>query len=197
MKKEDLGTCIRLYTNVFDSGKKFIDLLESECSQEWSFLNWVRAQVGDGYISDVRTSMSCELSPLSNYDGHSSRISELHSTWIDIFQSIDKTVWDYRDDFELELSGDENYRVLRYGKGAEYRAHQDHGPNNERVLCLVCFLNDDFSGGELVFPHFDVEIKPQAGSCVLFPSNFPYLHIAKPAGADDETVKYSLVTWFK
>lgn len=197
MNKKELATCIRMYDNLFDCGKEFIDLVERECSQEWSFLNWVRAEVGDGYVSEIRTSMACELSPLSSYDGSVERINSLHSTWVKIFESLDKAVWDYRDDFELDLRADESYRVLRYGKGGEYKAHQDHGPNNERVLSLVCFLNDDFSGGELIFPHFDLEVKPKAGSCVVFPSNFPYLHIAQPAGVDDDTVKYSLVTWFK
>lgn len=197
MIKNDIGTCIRMYSNLFDNGKKFIDELEDECSQDWGFLRWVRAEVGDGYVSDIRTSMSCELAPLSAHNGSVSRLNSLVNNWQEIFSGIDKAVWDYRDDFELELQADEGYRVLRYGKGAEYKAHQDHGPNNQRVLSLVAFLNDDFSGGELTFPHFDVQIKPKAGSCVIFPSNFPYLHIAEPAGVDDGTTKYSLVTWFK
>jgi len=197
MKKTELATCVRLYENLFTNGNEFIDLLENECSQDWGFLSWVRAEVGDGYVSDIRTSMACELQALSNYNGSVSRLDNLFNNWKRIFESIDKAVWEYRDDYELDLRSDEGYRVLRYGKGAEYRAHQDHGPNNERVLSLVCFLNDNYSGGELSFPHFDVEIKPTAGSCVLFPSNFPYIHIAHPAGVEDNTVKYSLVTWFK
>jgi len=74
MNKNELATCIRMYNNLFDCGKEFIDLVENECSQEWSFLNWVRAEVGDGYVSDIRTSMACELSPLSGYDGSVERV---------------------------------------------------------------------------------------------------------------------------
>jgi len=57
----------------------------------------------------------------------------------------------------------------------------------------VFFLNGDFTGGELEFPYFDVKITPSAGTLVLFPSNFPYGHIAHPV---EDGTKYSLVTWY-
>ena len=66
-----------------------------------------------------------------------------------------------------------------------------------RTLSLVAFLNDGYSGGNLTFPKFDTSITPKAGSVILFPSNFPYIHIAEPVGSSDETIKYSLVTWFR
>jgi len=197
MQYEELAPCVFLYKNVFSDGKRLIDLVEKECSNEWGHLNWVRAQVGDGYISDVRTSMACELQGLTVGEVGDSDILPLVETWLSVFKSIDKVVWHYREENELHLEADEGFRVLRYGKGAQYRAHHDHGPGNRRVMSMVCFLNDDFSGGELEFPKFDLTIKPESGSCVLFPSNFPYLHIAHPAGVEDETTKYSLVTWYR
>jgi hypothetical protein len=62
---------------------------------------------------------------------------------------------------------------------------------------MVAFLNDVPNGGELEFPLFDVTIKPKAGSVVVFPSNYPYLHIAHATGLEDNSIKYSLATWFK
>jgi hypothetical protein len=62
---------------------------------------------------------------------------------------------------------------------------------------MVAFLNDGYSGGNLVFPRFDTKIIPKAGSVVFFPANYPYIHIAEPVGQKDETIKYSLVTWFR
>jgi predicted 2-oxoglutarate/Fe(II)-dependent dioxygenase YbiX len=56
----------------------------------------------------------------------------------------------------------------------------------------VAFLEEPEAGGELEFPFFGVTIKPKAGSVVLFPSNFPYVHIANPVTAG---TKCSLVTW--
>lgn len=197
MHYEEIAPCVFYYKNVFTEGKRLIDLVEKECSNEWGYLNWVRAQVGDGYISDVRTSMACELAPLSSQEIGDESVVPLVETWLDIFKCIDKVVWHYREENELQLESDEGFRVLRYGKGAEYRAHHDHGPGNRRVLSLVSFLNDDFTGGQLEFPKFDVTVQPEKGACVLFPSNFPYLHVAHPAGVEDGTVKYSLVTWYR
>lgn len=197
MKFEELAPCVFLYKNAFSGGDNFVSLIEEECSQDWGYLQWVRAEVGDGYISEIRTSMACELAPLGVENIEVERVIPIKEAWIEIFKGIDATVWHYREENELNLQEDEGYRVLKYGRGAEYRAHHDHGPGNSRVLSLVAFLNDDFSGGELVFPKFDLTIKPEAGSCVLFPSNFPYTHIAEPAGVDDGTTKYSLVTWFR
>jgi len=197
MNYEELAPCVFMYKNLFSNGKRLIDLVEKECSNEWGYLKWARAQVGDGYISDIRTSMACELSPISGQLINNEDVIPLVECWRETFKAIDKAVWHYREDNELNLESDEGFRVLRYGKGAEYRAHHDHGPGNSRVLSLVAFLNDDFSGGELEFPKFDLKIKPEAGSCVIFPSNFPYLHIANPAGVEDGTVKYSLVTWYR
>ena len=37
-------------------------------------------------------------------------------------------------------------------------------------------LNDDYSGGELYFPEYDIKFKPKAGNLVIFPSNRYFLH---------------------
>lgn len=196
MKKTELAIGIVEYSDVFDA-EKFIPMLEQECSQSWGYLYWERSTVGDGVVSPIRTSMSCELSPLGVDNITVERVIPLAKEWVNLWKNIDPTVWDYRNQFELDLETDEGYRVLKYGGGAGYRAHHDHFRSNSRSISLVAFLNDGYSGGSLVFPRFDVTITPRAGNLVIFPSNFPYIHIAEPVGKDDETIKYSLVTWFR
>ncbi len=44
------------------------------------------------------------------------------------------------------------------------------------VVSSVVYFNDDFLGGELVFPKLSISYKPIAGSCVLFPSGIDYSH---------------------
>ena len=63
-----------------------------------------------------------------------------------------------------------------------------------RQVSCVCYLNDDYQGGELEFPNFKVKIKPEQGMLILFPSSFPYLHIAHPI---TQGIKYTLVTWLR
>ena len=196
MKFIQHAPCIAQYDNVFDAST-FIDLLEQECSHQWGYLNWERSTVGTGEISDMRTSFGCELSPIGSDDIQIERVKPLAKEWRDLWSKIDPIVWDYRNHFELDLEADEGSRVLKYGGGAEYKAHHDHFNTNNRVLSLVAFLNDDYTGGRLTFPKFNSSIQPKAGTVILFPSNFPYTHIAEPVGKNDKTIKYSLVTWFK
>ena len=49
-------------------------------------------------------------------------------------------------------------------------------------------------GGNLEFPNFSTEVEIKDGMVILFPSNFPYIHIAHPV---KKGIKYSLVTWFR
>jgi hypothetical protein len=193
-KEHAVGIC--QYDNIFDA-ENFIELLEEECSQDWGYVRWEKSATGEGQISNTRTSMGCELMPLGSNEISIERVMPLASEWQKIWEKIDPIVWDYRHVFELDLEMDEGYRVLKYGGGAEYHAHHDHFRNNARSLSLVAFLNDNFTGGNLVFPRFNVNIQPKAGSVIMFPSNYPYLHIAEPVGEKDNTVKYSLVTWFQ
>ena len=193
-KEHAVGIC--QYDNIFDA-ENFIELLEEECSQDWGYVRWEKSATGEGQISNTRTSMGCELMHLGSNEISIERVMPLASEWQKIWEKIDPIVWDYRHVFELDLEMDEGYRVLKYGGGAEYHAHHDHFRNNARSLSLVAFLNDNFTGGNLVFPRFNVNIQPKAGSVIMFPSNYPYLHIAEPVGEKDNTVKYSLVTWFQ
>jgi hypothetical protein len=49
-----------------------------------------------------------------------------------------------------------------------------------RPLTLVVFLNDNFEGGELVFPDQNVIIKPKQGAIAVFPASFMYPHTTVP-----------------
>lgn len=44
------------------------------------------------------------------------------------------------------------------------------------LVSAVVYINDDFEGGELVFPKIKYSYKPVAGSCIMFPSNIEYSH---------------------
>lgn len=194
----ELGPCIVMYEDVFD-GKDFLRHLIEEADDEHGFISWTQSTVGDGEVDERRTSMGCSINALSEAGEYSEtlapRMKILIDEWGAMHSQLDDIVWGYRKSYDLKLHGDNGYQVLRYQEGQEYQAHHDHGPGNARVLSLVAFLNDGFEGGQLVFPTFDVTVQPKAGSAVLFPSNFPYQHIAKPVGAD--AAKYVIVTWFE
>jgi hypothetical protein len=192
--KKEKAPGIWIYEECFDSSS-FIELIEKEAEKTWGYLTWTSSSTGGqdrSVISDYRTSLEMVVTPLIESEVHES-IQPIADEFMSIFSSIDKAIWDYRDCFDLHLKTHNGLQVLKYLDGGEYHHHYDHAPDNARVLSMVACLDDNFEGGELEFPFFDVKIKLSAGSVALFPSNFPYTHIAHPV---TKGIKYSLVTWF-
>jgi predicted 2-oxoglutarate/Fe(II)-dependent dioxygenase YbiX len=64
----------------------------------------------------------------------------------------------------------------------------------DRDLSVVYFLNDDFAGGELIFPALDLIVAPQAGTLVCFPSDHNYVHGVNPVTSGR---RYTIVTWMR
>lgn len=64
----------------------------------------------------------------------------------------------------------EALQVLRYREGQQYKRHIDAIPglDNQRIMTVLIYLNDDFDGGETVFTAADVTITAKAGDAILF-----------------------------
>jgi prolyl 4-hydroxylase len=64
----------------------------------------------------------------------------------------------------------EQLQVLRYQPGGFYKPHQDHikdGPN-PRLYTFILALNDEYEGGETIFPNLGKEYKLRAGDALFF-----------------------------
>ena len=192
--KKEQAPAIWTYENSFDPSN-FISLIEQEAEKTWGYMSWTSSStggIGENVVSDYRTSLEMQVTPLVESEVND-EIKPIAECFRKIFRDIDKTIWDYRECFNLQLSSHNGLQVLKYLDGGEYHHHHDHAPDNSRVLSMVACLDDNFEGGELEFPFFKTRLKLNAGSVVLFPSNFPYTHIAHPV---TKGIKYSLVTWF-
>jgi predicted 2-oxoglutarate/Fe(II)-dependent dioxygenase YbiX len=96
--------------------------------------------------------------------------------------------------------------ILVYPPGGFYVIHNDgesvvHDPDRfvwewrrtvDRDISVVWYLNDDFDGGELVFPRFQLSIQPGTGMVVTFPSTHDYPHRANPVGRG---TRFAVATW--
>lgn len=78
-------------------------------------------------------------------------------------------------------------QVLRYDVGQQYRKHHDTTllsyvqPCGPRVATFFIYLDDVEEGGETVFPHLGIEVKPVKGRAVLW---WNLDHAALRRGAD-------------
>lgn len=107
--------------------------------------------------------------------------------------------------YQFKIRDSEPPQLLRYDVGGHYKQHYDgvarwKNPDGsvmwkksvDRDLSCVIFLNDDFEGGEFVFPDLRIRIRPEPGLMVCFPSTEYYLHKVEPV---TKGIRYSLVTW--
>jgi predicted 2-oxoglutarate/Fe(II)-dependent dioxygenase YbiX len=107
--------------------------------------------------------------------------------------------------YNVEVSSSEVPQLLSYGIGGHYKPHIDGEsiwvtPKGEKIwkkstdrdLSTVLFLNDDFEGGDFIFPDFNVRVRPKPGMMVCFPSNHHYTHGVEPVTRGH---RYSIVTW--
>jgi predicted 2-oxoglutarate/Fe(II)-dependent dioxygenase YbiX len=107
--------------------------------------------------------------------------------------------------YQVEVDSSEIPQVLSYGIGGHYRPHIDGEsiwmtPRGEKIwkkstdrdLSMVFFLNNDFEGGDFVFPELKVRVRPEPGMMVCFPSNHHYSHGVEPVTRGK---RYSIVTW--
>jgi hypothetical protein len=91
----------------------------------------------------------------------------------------------------VHFGGAPETQVIKYVAGGLYRPHRDAEIDLlHRYFSVVCYLNDDFRGGQTSFPSLGYSATPESGRAIVFPSG--YTHCAEPI-ADGE--KYALVAW--
>jgi hypothetical protein len=74
-------------------------------------------------------------------------------------------------------------RILRQSTGDYMEAHVDQiddQPNGAiREYATVLYLNDNYQGGELSYLNLNINVKPDAGSIMIFKTGRKYLHEVK------------------
>lgn len=59
-------------------------------------------------------------------------------------------------------------------------------------LSVLVYLNDDYEGGEIVFPKQSFKIKPKSGMLIAFPGNKMYPHLVEPCYGN---LRYTVSLW--
>lgn len=168
-------------------GKDLIE--EAEEIGRFSQSSQIDTHTSTAYTNTNRSSYSCRVST-----GIDARWRPFEEGLVKVFHSSFIGYRSYNP--HTTASDDTGYELLRYGPGQKFGVHTDVVAGREegfRILSAVCYLNDNYTGGELWFPRQQVKIRPEAGDVVLFPSNFCYPHSSIPV---IEGTKYAVVTWF-
>jgi len=91
--------------------------------------------------------------------------------------------------------------IIKWKVGMEQQPHADKqlpdgSPNPFPLYDInsLFYYNDDFEGGELYYPNFDLEIKPKPGLAVAHPGDIFYLHGVRKVISGDRYTTPSFYT---
>jgi len=60
-------------------------------------------------------------------------------------------------------------------------------------VSVLMYPNEDYTGGEITFPDYDIVIKPKSGDMILFPGNGEYKHTVELV---TEGTRYTMPSWY-
>ena len=83
--------------------------------------------------------------------------------------------------------------LVVWSPGENMSVHTDNKIEilKQRHYTAVCYLNDDYSGGETFLPDHNHICKPEKGKVIVFPSDYP--HGVKTI---KDGTRYTLAMWF-
>ncbi len=103
-------------------------------------------------------------------------------------------------DFKIDSDIYPDYLGIVKWESGDYQLPHADGQNENgnhpyywRDFGCVFYLNDNYEGGEIYFPHQNIEIKPKANTLVFFPGTLEYLHGVKPIISG---IRYTLTSFW-
>jgi predicted 2-oxoglutarate/Fe(II)-dependent dioxygenase YbiX len=186
-----VGGCIDIFEDAWPDPQGTIDMVEEQCGIIDSGLFWSRAEtINKGTKQNERTNYNLGITS-SAIEYNNPVAQNVHNQMNLLLQA--STIPYARKHGVHELYH-EYYNMLKYSTGQEYKAHADGTTDTGRSVSAIIYLNDNYEGGEIEFVNFNIKIKPKPGMLIVFPSMYPYAHIAHPVISG---TKYALVTWIK
>ena len=173
MIKEVLHPKIHYYKNVIENPDLFLkeleeaDLMPSYVPQISQWQEWRSSSGIDNVFGKQK---ECRLNNFKNQTVGDRINSKLCSLLAYKVLSIEES---FCKDIGIE-SGylPTTFYIKKYNVGAYMGPHVDSFDDDQDSLTvsMVVYLNDDYEGGEINFPDFNISIKPEAGSVVVFES---------------------------
>ena len=194
LNKEELFPGVWVYRNAIPQDLNIIERLneiglsaekEGDTRFAWTF-GFV------GYSEKMPDYRNCEDIKVAEIENPRNETEKLvNALWKDLRHHQGIAVDDYCKKYSLFMNYWEVMNCIRYGEGQHFQEHADHGFSYSATVSLVAYANDDYEGGNLVFPKLGLDIKPKAGDLYIFPSTYLFSHRAMPVKSG---MKFSIVT---
>lgn len=194
MIKEEIAPGIVVYSDLIDEYKDLITDIEEGLSS--ASISWGSAYVDGGINVKIRDTSSISVPYIDGIDENfNSFVEAFNKSLSNLFYlNLVPAEKDYMSDYGIYFSNHDNYQILKYGKGQHFTNHIDDHEKYHRRVSSVYYINDDYEGGEINFPRFNISYKPKANQMIVFPSTYVYNHSVSPV-IDGE--RYSVVSWIR
>jgi len=120
-------------------------------------------------------------------------IRKSETAWIKASEDpvVDKLIRKCVSMTDRPLSNCEDLQVLKYEPGGFYKPHQDAFPDdkNKRMYTFIIALNDEYEGGETVFPNINKSYRLEKGDVLFFNALNNYECMTKKALHGGASVK--------
>ncbi len=113
---------------------------------------------------------------------------------LELMQSYAKKVYEYvvsTYDGPFEQFNEFKTHIAKFVPGNGMHEHFDSTRPND--IATLVYLNDDYVGGDIYFPEYDISFKPEPGDLLTFPDNPKFIHGVK---AITEGIRYTTPRWF-
>ena len=198
MNKKELAPGIVVYSDVIDEYKTLVqDIEEGALSAQ---KQWVQSSIrgADGVKVDTEyrdtqsIGVSYTPSPIEDF---STMDQAFNATLSNMFLlGFGPAEADYKAEYRFDTTWHDQYSILKYGIGQKFVNHIDDHTEYHRRMSLVYYINDDYLGGEILFPRFGISYKPKANELLIFPSGYTYNHSVLPV---TEGTRYAVVSWLR
>jgi hypothetical protein len=199
MLKEEIAPGIVVYSNVIPNSETLYNDIEEgmvSANLKWedAFVKKSENVSVDTLVRNTKTigvDYSGKIKDVQVTNMASLFFTNLNNLFFEHFDPIEK---DYMSSFGISTDWHDVYGILKYGEGQFFKNHIDDHTDYHRRISTLYYLNENYSGGEISFPRFNITLKPKANQMILFPSTYVYNHSVSPVTEGD---RYAVVSWLR
>lgn len=125
--------------------------------------DWRPARVGD-YEHDILKVA------IVNPRATTAEVTQQFDQLSDVFERLRiASVKVVKKEFGLRLNGFSRFSISRNAPGSSVARHRDTTTlSTRRLVTIILYLNDEYEGGQLMFPDMDIVYQPAKGDVAMF-----------------------------